>query len=81
MFIPFQNIFNSLQTSYGVLGIKCRPDLFNLDFTIILEKKQYYIYLDMLQIITEKKLFMTMKQPLFSFTISLAATQFCGRQL
>ena len=61
MFIPFQNIFISLQTSYDVVGIKCRPDLFNLDSTIILEKWQYYIYLDMLQIITEKKLFMAMK--------------------
>ena len=66
MFIPFQNIFNSLQTSHGVVGIKCRVDLFNLDSTIILEKKailylhidiyvKQYIYLDMLQIITEKK--------------------------
>ena len=55
MFIPFQNIFNSFQTSYGVAGIKSRPDLFYLDSTIILEKKQYYIYLDMFQIITEKK--------------------------
>ena len=61
MFIPFQNIFISLQTSYGVVGIKCRPDLFNVDSTIILEKKQYYIYLDMLQIIIEKKLYMAMK--------------------
>ena len=55
MFIPFQNVFNSLQTSYGVVGIKYRSDLFNLDSTTVLEKKQYYIYLDILQIIIEKK--------------------------
>ena len=55
MFIPFQNIFNSLQTSYGVVGIKCRPYLFNLDSIVLEKKKKNYIYLDMLQIITEKK--------------------------
>ena len=62
MFIPFQNIFNSLQTSYGVVGIKCRPDLFNLDSTIILEKKKIlYLFGHASNNNREKKLFMPME--------------------
>ena len=62
MFIRFQNIFNSSQTNHGVVGIKCRPDLFNLDSTIILEKKTILYLLGYASNNnSKKKLFMAMK--------------------